>query len=535
MKTLLMNGKVYVEREQFVEAVFVEDGVIKAIGTNEEMKALAGDAEVIDCEGKTVVPGFNDSHMHLQNVGDSLYEVNIFGIGSIEEMVTRCQEYIAKYPERCWNGLVAAGWNQDIFAEKRMPNRHDLDRISTEIPIILHRVCHHIAILNTKAIEALGMDENTPEIPGGEIQREENGYPSGIFCELGAVVVQAIKPRTEAQKREILAMAMDYAAHYGVTSVQANDLRTSDCYMENLALFQDLYKKGEAKARYRAQASFGSPEELREYVASGKFGPEQEVGDLFKMGPVKLFKDGSLGGRTAYMRNPYNDAPETEGIETITVEDMDAFVQAAADNGLQVATHVIGDRAISETLDAYEKSMKGGKNVLRHGLVHCQITDMDLLKRIAALDVLPMVQPVFLDYDMTVVEDRVGKELASTSYAFKTMEDLGCHVSYGTDSPVEDCNPYWNLYAAVTRLTRGGQPEGGFYANECVDIYTAVDAYTAGSAYTEFMEDKKGRIKPGYLADMVVLNKDIFTIDPKEIRDMYAELTMMDGKVVYRR
>ena len=145
------------------------------------------------------------------------------------------------------------------------------------------------------------------------------------------------------------------------------------------------------------------------------------------------------------------------------------------------------------------------------------------------------MQPVFLDYDMTVVEDRCGKELASTSYAFKTMEQLGTHVSYGTDSPVEDCNPFWNLYAAVTRKTRGGKPEGGFYPEECVDIFTAVDAYTEGSAYAEFQEDRKGRIRPGYLADVVVLDKDIFTIDPMEIRDVLPVLTIMDGKITYRR
>lgn len=535
MKTLLINGKVYLERDRFAEAVLMEDGVIAAVGTSEELKAQAPDAELIDCEGKTVIPGLNDSHMHLFDVGASLYEVNIVGCNSIEEMIRRCQDYMERYPERCRGGLMASGWNQDLFEDKRMPDRHDLDRISTEIPVIMTRVCHHISVTNTKAIQLLGLDETSPEIPGGEIQREENGYPNGIFAELSSFVEKVIPEKTEEENRAILDLAMDYASSHGLTSVQSNDLRTGVNFEERMALLQSIYRSGEGKVRYRIQASFSEPEHLKEYVESGKFGPDQEVGDLLKMGPVKMFKDGSLGGRTAYMTDEYHDAPGVVGIECTTVEEMDEYVAMATGYGLQVATHVIGDRAISETLDAYEKALVDGKNKYRNSLVHCQITDRKLLQRIADLDVLTQVQPVFLDYDMTVVEDRCGKELASTSYAFKTMEQLGTHVSYGTDSPVEDCNPFWNLYAAVTRKTRGGKPEGGFYPEECVDIFTAVDAYTEGSAYAEFQEDRKGRIRPGYLADVVVLDKDIFTIDPMEIRDVLPVLTIMDGKITYRR
>ena len=535
MKTLLWNGKVYVERGRFEEAVLVEDGIIQAVGGNEELKAIAGEAELIDCEGRTVVPGFNDSHLHLLDVGRNRYQASLSGCRSIEELIQTCRDYIEKYPERVKGGMKASGWNQDLFAEKRMPTRHDLDRISTEIPIVLSRVCHHIDALNTKAIEVLGVDENFPEIPGGEIQREENGYPNGIFCEIYEFTRQALPPVSEEELDTIIQLAMDYASSRGLTSVQSNDLHTGSDYEENMAGYHRIYKSGKAKLRYRVQGSFATVEDLKKYVESGDFGPEQEVGELYKMGPVKLFKDGSLGGRTAYMRNEYNDAPGEVGIECVTVEEMDAYCQAAKELGLQVVVHVIGDRAVSETLDAYEKVLVDGKNVHRNALVHCQITDKELLQRIADMDVPVMAQPVFLDYDMTIVEDRCGKELASTSYAFGTLEKLGAHVSYGTDSDVEDCNPLANIYHAVTRKRKDETPEGGFYPEECVDVYTAVDAYTIGSAHAEFAEDKKGRIKPGYFADMVILDKDIFTVDPMEIRDMDPVLTMMDGKVVYRR
>ena len=186
-------------------------------------------------------------------------------------------------------------------------------------------------------------------------------------------------------------------------------------------------------------------------------------------------------------------------------------------------------------MKTYEKLIKNGKNPLRHALIHCQITNKAMLENIAKNNVLVMYQPIFLDYDMHIVESRCGKELASTSYAFNTLDKLGGKISYGTDCPVEGCNPFLNIYCAVTRKDLKGNPEGGFYPEECVDIYTAVDAYTEGSAYAEFMENKKGRIKEGFYADMVILDKDIFTIDPIEIKDIKVLLTMVGGKVVYEK
>ena len=211
------------------------------------------------------------------------------------------------------------------------------------------------------------------------------------------------------------------------------------------------------------------------------------------------------------------------------------LVRLADENGIQAVTHVIGDKAIEETLKCYEAVLHDGKdkNPLRHGLVHCQITDMPLLERIVRDDVIAMYQPIFLDYDMHAVIPRCGEELSSTSYAFGTMARLGAHVSYGTDSPVEDCDPFANIYAAVTRKDRHGYPEGGFFPNERVDIYTAIDAYTSGSAYAQFMESSKGRLKTGYAADLVMLDKDIFTIDPMEIPSVRPVLTMVGGRIVY--
>lgn len=214
---------------------------------------------------------------------------------------------------------------------------------------------------------------------------------------------------------------------------------------------------------------------------------------------------------------------------------MEAYCQLAKKYGLQVVTHCIGDMAVEKTMECYERAFIDGENKLRHALVHCQITNEDLIRRIAEKDILVLAQPIFLDYDMCIVEELCGKDLASTSYAFGSLHRMGAHVSYGTDCPVENCNPFPNICMAVTRKNKAGQPEGGFYPAECVDVYDAVDAYTAESAYAEFMEDRKGRIKAGYYADMVLLDRDIFTIDPMEIKDIQPDMTMVGGRVVYSR
>jgi len=235
------------------------------------------------------------------------------------------------------------------------------------------------------------------------------------------------------------------------------------------------------------------------------------------------------------MRHEYLDDPGNYGVETTTDAEMDAFCQLADQYGLQVVTHVIGDKAIEDVVGNYERVLRDGKNPLRHALVHCQITDRPLLERIAKSDIAVMYQPIFLDYDMHAVIPRCGEELSSTSYAFKTLNDLGAHISYGTDSPVENCNPFPNIYSAVTRKDKNGWPEGGFFPQECVDVETAIDAYTIGSAYNEFLEDCKGRLKPGYLADLVVLDTDIFTCDPMAIRDILPVMTMVNGKIAWQK
>ena len=549
MKKVFYNGKVYVEKGVYAQAFLVEDGMIKAVGTDEEVLAEAdccGDFETVDCGGRTVIPGLNDSHMHLFMFGRNLAKVKTDDVKSIEDMIQRCRKFIEEHPERVKHGLHSMGWNQDNFTEgeQRMPTRHDLDRISTDIPVIMERVCGHLLTVNTKAIEVLGFDQEVPDIPGGEIRLEENGFPSGIFTENACHAANALIPApNEEERRTAIHAGMEYAVSHGLTTVQCNDVGYPEFKGQGaFDLYRQIYEDGEGLLRFHHQNLFDSPEAFEEYLTVGQFakynaavggyGPDSWL----TLGPLKLYKDGSLGARTAMMKNGYVGDRDNHGVSCLTPEEMDRYCAIAKTHGIQVVTHTIGDLAVEEVMDSYEQAFIDGENKLRHSLVHCQITDAQQLQRIVEQGILVQAQPIFMGSDMNILEELVGPELASTSYNFGTLLQMGAHLSYGTDCPVEDCNPFLNLHQAVNRRHQDGRPcEEGFYPKEKVDVETAIDAYTYESAYCEFKEEVKGRIKPGYYADFIVLDTDIFTCDSMQIKDILPVMTVVGGKTVYEK
>lgn len=532
MKTILKSGKIYVEKNNFQEAIFIENGIIQKVGNNEEI--LKNDADnTIDLQGKTVLPGLNDSHMHISCVGDAMTSCNLTSAKSIDDTITLGKKYLENNKDIV--ALNGRGWNQDYFTsgEKRLLNRFDLDKISTEIPIVFERVCGHVIVGNTKAIEILGVDENTV-VDGGEIEVGNDGKLNGIFNENAIRLIQSAIPEKSNNEREKdFLKAAKYALSVGLTTVQSCDIMYKDykCMSE---IIHNIYDNNKTKLRYYPQFNFQDINDFKEYLETElKTGKYDEK--FLSKGALKLFKDGSLGARTALMLKNYEDASSTKGVAALSDKQMQDLCDLATENGITVVTHAIGDGAIESVINAYENTMKDGKNPLRHGIVHCQITSMEQLKRIAKLNIAVMYQPIFLDYDLKIVESRVGKKLASTSYAFNTLNNLGAPISFGTDSPVEDCNPFPNIYCAVTRQGIDGKPDDGFYPNEKMSVEDAVDAYTIGSAFNEFKEDTKGRLKPGYVADLIILDKDIFTINSTNIKDIKVEKTMIDGEFVFER
>lgn len=533
MITALINAKIYVDKNNFQQALLIENGIIKEVGTNEIILNFKAD-KVVDLNGKTVIPGLNDSHLHILLVGDSMTSCNLTTAKSIDDAIELGKKFLADN-----NGLTSLygrGWNQDYFTEgeARMFNRHDLDKISTRIPIVYDRVCGHVMVGNTKALEILGVDENTT-VDGGEILIGLDGKPNGIFTENASGLLQSVLPvKSDADIENDFLKAAHYALSVGVTSIQSNDILGSSDFINIFKIIHNIYDNNKTKLRYNSQFNFQDLKIFKKYIETehktGKYD-----GKFLTKGALKLFKDGSLGARTALMLNDYNDETGTKGVAALSDEQLQTLCDVATENEIRVVTHAIGDGAIESVINAYENTMEDGKNSLRHGIVHCQISNYEQLKRIAKLNIPVMYQPIFLDYDIQIVESRVGKELASTSYAFNTLNQLGAPISFGTDSPVENLNPFPNIYCAITRQRINGSPEGGFAPNEKMSVEDCIDAYTIGSAFNEFTETFKGRLKPGYVADLAVLDNDIFIIEHNNIKNIKVEKTMIDGEFVYER
>ena len=534
MNTVIYNANVYLERERFAQALLIEDGTIKMVGTNEEVLAAAPqDAQKMDAQGKTVIPGFVDTHQHLYHVGQNLLRVDLSGCRSQQDVVDAGRKFIEEHKVPAGEPVEGWGWNQDYFTDgPAMPTRQLLDQVSTVHPVLFTRACGHVMVCNTLALEKAGVWENPPVVEGGQFDLEADGHPNGIVRESSAkeIVNQAILPEENEEKmEEILAAAMEYAASHGLTSVQTNDV-AGENYETMLRVYDKLLHEKKSLRVYM-QCCLMEKELFQRFLNDGH---RTGTGDEWlKIGPLKLFTDGSLGARTALMRQDYADEPGTRGISTLSQEDLDGLVALAEENKMQVAVHAIGDKAAEMILEAYEKNMTDSTNPLRNGVIHCQITTPETLERFKKNNILAQVQPIFIHYDKNIVYDRVGEELAKTSYAFKTLADMGVHVSYGTDSPVEDMNPYNNLYCAVTRMSLTGEGEP-YLPEQGVDIYDAVDNYTKESAFVSFDENKKGRLMPGYLADLVILDRNIFEVPSMEIKDVRPVATMIGGEIVYR-
>lgn len=524
---LIHNANIYVECGSFAEALLIDSvGVVAAVGTFDEVRRAAseiGDTslKIIDAKGKTIIPGFNDGHLHLVMTGEAMQEVRLNEAQSIEEVIALGRQYLSEHLET--SVLYGRGWNQELFAdEKRLLTREDLDRISTEIPIVFERVCAHVSCGNTRAAEISGVMASA----GTEgVDVDENGVPTGITRENACRFYRNLRSADRDAILKSIGSAAELAASYGITTVQTCDAGGSD-WKKVFDTFEDFVReKRQQCIRFSHQCWFMNAGDLKAFAGSAH--PQETP--FNRISAVKLFMDGSLGARTARMRSPYKDEPGSRGIAAFSLAELTSMVEEADAAGFPVLVHAIGDEAIETVLDAFDAVKKDASP--RHGIVHVQITDTPLLERFAKSGVQAVVQPVFLKSDIDVVEKRVGKELASTSYAFGTIRKLGIPMSLSTDSPIESMSPFENLYFAQTRrVDKDSEP---FNASECLDIYDAVDAYTLGSAYTENTEAYKGRIRPGFVADLAVLDRNIFEVDAEDIRGTHVEATLVAGKVVY--
>lgn len=527
MKTLFYNGKIYKGHSQFATH-FVVDGDQVMTPSSIPLESLINICDdAIDLQGKCVIPGFNDCHLHFASVGEWMDALNLSPLTSIDAIVEKAKTYAP------FDFLAGRGWNEDLFTEgeKRPLTRYDLDRISTAFPIVFTRVCGHVAVCNSKAIEMLNIDETTTVIEG-ELLKDTLGKLNGLFTENAIKLLQPLYPeKNDALRKRHLKKAMSHANAFGITSVQSNDIMDPS-HVPFFDCVKALQQEKALTVRYTFQFNFQDDADFEHYLET-EF-PKDDYDDIWiSKGALKLYKDGSLGGRTALLRAPYHDAPDTRGVDTLLQERFEKLCTMAHQNGIQVIVHAIGDAAIEACIDLFEKLNGGHDNPLRHGIVHCQITDGPLLERIRKNHLTVFFQPIFIDYDHQIVYSRVGETLADTSYAIGTMVKNGTAIGFSTDAPVESVNPFDNLYCAVTR--KGIGKSFVYNTSEAIDLETAIDAYTSGSAYVEHKEKVKGTLENGHFADFAILDRDLFTLEPEEWRQTQVLETYVGGQCVYKK
>lgn len=528
MRTLYENGVVYTGEMPLRQAFCIENGRFIFVGNNEE--APVSDRR-IDLKGAFVCAGFNDSHMHLLNYGQALTVAPLHRhTSSLKEMII-CLRNTS--PGR-GGWIIGRGWNQDYFTDlKRMPDRYDLDQVSTVYPVCAIRACGHALAVNSKALQILGITADTVSPAGGQIV-SNSGEPNGIFYDNA---MDLVLPRIPAPDKEEIKQMIKLAAKqlnsYGITSCQSDDY----CVFHNLPwqtvndAFRELEKAGDLSVRVYEQANFTTLDGLQDFV---ELGNTTGCGsDFFRIGPLKMLGDGALGARTAFLSRFYADAPQTRGLSVFTQEIYDSLIGYANQNNMQAAIHCIGDACLDMVLDAYEKALaEYPRRNHRHGIVHCQITRPDQLRRIADLGLHIYAQSIFLDYDIHMVEDRVGRELASTSYSWKTLKNTGCTVSNGSDCPVELPDVMAGIQCAVTRRDLKGW--GPYLPEQAFTVQEALDSFTSQGAYASFEENFKGLIQPGMAADFVILGENPFESAPGKLKDIPILETVLDGKTVFK-
>ncbi len=536
MRTIYHGGKIFTGKLPLQEAFIVEDGHFLCVGADAEILPLRQpEDETIALEGRFVCPGFNDSHMHLLNYGSTMEQCDLTrATTSITALQQALRDFAAHQDTAPGAWLLGRGWNQDLFSPATgIPTRQDLDAVSTTRPICIVRCCGHCLSVNTRALELLGINESTPVPEGGAVDRDEHGCLTGVFRDTAMPLVQSRLPiPTNDDLKRMIRHACRALNSVGVTSCHSDDFCVFDnvTWQQILAAFQEVKAEGGLTVRVNEQSQFPSMDDLQDFLTQGY---TTGTGDeWFRIGPLKMLGDGSLGARTAYLSADYADAPGERGLAIFTQAQFDEMISLANRYGMDAAIHAIGDGILDRVLNAYEAAFRAHPRPNhRSGVVHVQLTRPDQLERMRQLKLHAYVQTIFIDYDSHIVHERAGEALASTSYAFRTLHEMGLHVSNGTDCPVEYPDPMRGVQCAVTR-----QPLDGtlppYRPEEAISVEEALQLYTSESAYASYEEDFKGRIAPGMSADFVLLSGNPFETPAQDLAHIRALQTYLAGKCV---
>jgi predicted amidohydrolase YtcJ len=526
---IIMNARIWTVNPAQAEAqaLAVLNGRITAVGTDAEVQNWKGPhTRVVNADGKRLLPGFNDAHVHFSDGGASLTAVQLNDAASREEFVKRIRDYAAHAASGEW--IRAGDWDETKWTPAVMPTRQDIDPVTPNNPVAIDRYDGHSILVNSRALALAGITAATPDPPGGVIVRDAKGQPTGTLADAAADLVEKVIPApTAAQRRRAIEGALHEAAKLGVTSVQ--DMRED---YGDLGVYAQLLREGKLTVRLYAAPPIAAVEDQARLGIGHAFGSPS-----LRIGALKMFADGSLGSHTAYFFEPFLDVPTSRGLlaeDMLPIDRTRQRLLRADATGLQVCTHAIGDAAISTILDLYaEVQSKDGPRDRRWRIEHAQHMAARDFERFAQLHVIASVQPYQAIDDGRWMEPRIGHDRASRTYAFKTFLDHGVRLAFGTDWPVASFDPILTLYAATTRATLDGKHPHGWFPEQKISIQQAIFAYTMGSAYAEFQEHEKGSIEPGKLADFVLLSEDVLNIPAERIRGVHVLKTWVGGEQVF--
>ena len=531
---VIINGKVFTvdDSNPAAEALAVRGEKIISVGTTKEISAFVEDGltTVIDAGGRLVIPGFNDAHVHFGPLDPDYIELRYTTDPSV--FTEKVREQVAKSKP---GQLIRGGhWEHEMFTDRKWPSKELIDRVSPNNPVILTRADGHSVLVNSYILKASGITKNTVAPFGGEIMKDPvSGEPTGIIKEnamdlikTGAVPTELSAKEKEEKTWQGYLLALKEARELGVSSIQVPGRGDFDAY-------QKLLAEGKLTSRIDiGQTLTGDPEKLKKYMETARQYPADS--NWIRFGYLKAFIDGTIGSGTALMFEPFTDNSNTSGLAMMPYEEFESMVVEADKAGFQIGVHSIGDKGNNWTLNAFEKARQSnGIRDSRHRNEHAQTVAPSDIPRFAELGVIASMQPTHCISDKKFVVKRIGEVRAKGAYAWKSLADAGARIAFGTDYQVEPLNPMEGLYASVSRKERLGEEGEGWFPEEKITMADAIRYYTLGAAYAQFMEDRKGMIKTGYLADIVITDKDLFNIPENEIMTTRVDYTIVGGKIVY--
>ncbi len=526
---LFTNGSIVTMNveQPVAEAFLVSGDRIVDVGTAEEMRNAHPEAELIDFGGKTVMPGIIESHGHMLNLGRIAIRLDLQGVDDPQEVVRLLADRVAETPPGDW--IEGWGWDDGAWREQMTAISDELSNVSPDNPVWFGGLHGYNGWANDKALEVAGITGDTPDPEEGQILRNQTtGEPTGILANAAiGLVTQHMPPLTMEQRERAFEIAGEELLRNGLTSVHEARISSDD-----LEALRSLKDKGRLKVRYYVMLDCTDEELIESFLENG---PEVDSDNWLTVRSIKVFQDGSLGTRSALMLEPYSDAPDELGVTTTTHEVLEDLTIRSLQAGFQVVTHAIGDRSNRISLDAYEAALNAVPEANDHRLriEHAQVIALVDIPRFADLGVISSMQPPHATSDMPWAEDRVGPERIKGAYAWRSFLDAGVRVPLNSDFPGEELSPFYGMYAAETRQTPEGEPEGGWYPEQRLTREEVLNGYLYEGAYSAFEENIKGKIAPGMLADFIVISHDIRSISSVELLDIVVEQTYVGGKLVY--